>query len=48
MEEIIKKIEINTKYVEEEIIINIKCVENYNENIIVIDSGALISQVSLT
>ena len=42
-----KKMTVNTKYVEEEIVINIKYVEKDVENMMVINSGAPISLVSL-
>ena len=41
VEEMMKKLTINTKYVEEEIVIDVKYVEKDIENMMVIDSGAL-------
>ena len=38
----------NTKYIKKEIVIDIKYMEKDNKNIMVIDSGALISLVSST
>ena len=46
MSEILKKSTINTKFVEEEIVIDIKYVEKDTENMMVIDSGAPVSLVS--
>ena len=37
---------INTKYVEEEIIIEVKYVEKERENVMIVDSGPLVSLVS--
>ena len=46
MEEMIKKLTINTKYVEEEIFIDVKYVEKEIENMMIIDSGAPVSLMS--
>ena len=48
MEEMVKKIEINTKFIKEEIVIDVKYVEKDTESMIVIDSGAPVSLVSST
>merc|ERR1712074_297498 len=46
MEEMMKKITINTKFVEEEIFIDVKYVEKEIENTMIIDSGAPVSLMS--
>ena len=46
MEEMIKKLTINTKYVEEEIVIDIKYIEKDIDNMMIIDSGAPVSLMS--
>ena len=40
IEEMMKKVTINTKFVEEEIVIDVKYVEKDIENMMIIDSGA--------
>ena len=48
MEEMMKNlIAVSTKYVEEEFVIDVKLVENYEEFMMIIDSGAPISLASL-
>ena len=46
MEEMMKKITINTKFIEEEIVIDVKYVEKDIENMMVLDSGAPVSLMS--
>ena len=46
VEEMVKKLTINTKYVEEEIFIDVKYVEKDIENMMIIDSGAPVSLMS--
>merc|ERR1712030_158044 len=46
MEEMMKKITINTNFVEEEIFIDVKYVEKEIENVMIIDSGAPVSLMS--
>merc|ERR1712030_59767 len=46
VEEMVKKLAINTKYVEEEIFIDVKYVEKEIENLMIVDSGAPVSLMS--
>ena len=46
MEEMMKKLTINPKFVEEEIVIDVKYVEKDTENMLVIESGVPVSLVS--
>jgi len=46
IEEMMKKVTINTKFVEEEIVIDVKYVEKDIENMMIIDSGAPVSLMS--
>merc|ERR1712105_567058 len=46
IEEMLKKVKINTKFVEEEIFIDVKYVEKEIENTMIIDSGAPVSLMS--
>merc|ERR1711905_20449 len=46
VEEMVKKLTINTKYVEEEIFIDVKYVEKELENLMIVDSGAPVSLMS--
>ena len=46
IEEMMKKVTINTKFVEEEIFIDVKYVEKEIENTMIIDSGAPVSLMS--
>ena len=48
MEELMKNIPINTKFVEEEIVVDVKYVEKDMKSMMVIDSGAPVSLVSST
>ena len=46
VEEMVKKLTISTKYVEEEIFIDVKYVEKEIENVMIVDSGAPVSLMS--
>ena len=48
VEEMVKKLTINTQYVEEEIFIDVKYVEKDIKNMMIINSGAPVSLMSST
>ena len=48
IEEMLKKVTINTKFVEEEIVIDVKYVEKEINKMMIIDSGAPVSLMSST
>ena len=48
IEEMLKKVTINTQYVEEEIFIDVKYVQKETDNSMIIDSGAPVSLLSST